>query len=321
MPRKRTQEEFEQIVLEKLGPDYKVLGKYVNKDTKILMQHYICGNEFLKRPHDIAAKGSGCPYCNGSKPAKYSEEYVKQHTPEPFVYDSGYTNFSTKCKFYCKQCRSYFEQTPRRIIIENIHSCKCTPNRKKTHEDFLLELGDECLLEYEILDQYQGIDKPIGFKHKKCNTTFSLTPYQFIIRHSKLYCPICYYKKSKGEIAITEFLTQYKINFQKEFSFIKLPNKKFDFYLPEYQMAIEFDGAQHFYPIDFFGGEQGLKDTQRRDKEKNQFCLDNNITLLRIPYTEFEFINKILYEIFEEQSSTTIEKFTVKVSEVEQPIS
>lgn len=66
MPRRRTQEEFEQEVLKKIGPDYKVLGKYINKDTKIEMIHYSCGNTFMKNPHDVISKSSGCPYCNGN---------------------------------------------------------------------------------------------------------------------------------------------------------------------------------------------------------------------------------------------------------------
>jgi hypothetical protein len=73
MPRRMTQEEFEERVLESLGSDYKVLGQYINKDTKILMKHYACGNVFLKRPHDITSKGSGCPFCNGNRSAKYTE--------------------------------------------------------------------------------------------------------------------------------------------------------------------------------------------------------------------------------------------------------
>ena len=66
MGRRKTQHEFENEVMEKLGPDYKVLGQYINKDTKIEMLHYSCGNSFLKRPHDVTSKNSGCPYCNGN---------------------------------------------------------------------------------------------------------------------------------------------------------------------------------------------------------------------------------------------------------------
>lgn len=61
----------------------------------------------------------------------------------------------------------------------------------------------------------------------------------------------------------------------------------------------------------FFGGEQGLLETQKRDREKNKYCINNNIQLFRIPYTDFSHINQILNEIFKEKSSTTIEKYLV----------
>jgi len=69
---------------------------------------------------------------------------------------------------------------------------------------------------------------------------------------------------------------------------------KFDFYLPELNKCIEFDGIQHFKSFNFFGGEDKLKETQKRDDIKNQFCINNNINLIRIPYNEFKNINKTL---------------------------
>ena len=61
----------------------------------------------------------------------------------------------------------------------------------------------------------------------------------------------------------------------------------------------------------FFGGEDSFKDLQKRDYEKNQYCLKNKITLFRIPYTQINNIEKILSEILEEKRSTTIEKFLI----------
>lgn len=311
MPKRLTQEEFEQRVLEKLGTDYKVLGQYKNKDTKIEMIHYVCGNTFLKRPHDVMSKGSGCPFCNGTKPALYNEQWVKDNTPLPYHYISGYTAMKEKCIFYCDKCGIDFKQYPSRLINEHIYGCNCCPTKKKTNEDFLNELGEKCLKEYDILEEYINIDTKITFKHKPCGTEFKLSPYNFIHQANKKYCPICYYKKSNGEKFITQFLENKKIDYQREFSLPGMGRKKFDFYLPELKVAIEYDGSQHFYPNDFFGGEQGFIETQQRDNEKNQYCLDNNITLYRIPYTELYNINQILHEIFEEKSSTTIEKYLI----------
>nr|DAF58713.1 MAG TPA: restriction enzyme [Siphoviridae sp. ctxMM9] len=73
MPKKKTQEEFERDVYNKLGENYELLSPYTNAHGKVLMRHLICGNKFEKNIHDIITKGSGCPYCNGTKPAKYNE--------------------------------------------------------------------------------------------------------------------------------------------------------------------------------------------------------------------------------------------------------
>lgn len=102
-----------------------------------------------------------------------------------------------KCVFHCDRCGKDFEQQPSRLIVQHIYGCGCCPTKKKTNEEFLEEIK-EVLDEYEILESYVNIDTPIKFKHIPCGTEFSLSPYKFIHRHDKKYCPICYYKKSKG---------------------------------------------------------------------------------------------------------------------------
>ena len=66
---------------------------------------------------------------------------------------------------------------------------------------------------------------------------------------------------------------------------------------------IEYDGKQHFEPIDFFGGEDGFRKTQERDKIKNAYCKSHNIPLLRLPYTLS--INEIKTKIYEYYLSLT----------------
>ena len=70
----------------------------------------------------------------------------------------------------------------------------------------------------------------------------------------------------------------------------------FDFYLPDYNICIEYDGELHYKSIDFYGGEEELMKQQNRDNIKTQYCKDNNITLIRIPYWDLNNINKILSE-------------------------
>lgn len=59
---------------------------------------------------------------------------------------------------------------------------------------------------------------------------------------------------------------------------------RFDFYLPQYNTLIEYDGKQHFEPIEFFGGEEKFNKLQENDKIKNEYCKNNKIPLIRISY-------------------------------------
>ena len=59
----------------------------------------------------------------------------------------------------------------------------------------------------------------------------------------------------------------------------------FDFYLPEYNICIEYDGEHHFRPIEMWGGYEKFIINQENDEIKNEYCKNHNITLLRLPYT------------------------------------
>lgn len=112
MPKRLTQKEFQDRVLQKLGPSYIVLGEYKNKETKIEILHYKCGNKFLKRPGDIMTKGSGCPYCNGNQKAKYTESWVIQNTPYPYKYIKGYNAMKKSVFFIVKNVKLILNNFP-----------------------------------------------------------------------------------------------------------------------------------------------------------------------------------------------------------------
>lgn len=106
-------------------------------------------------------------------------------------------------------------------------------------------------------------------------------------------CPAC--SESKGEKFIRKFFGYTNINFIPQFKIKECRNIKelpFDFYLPDYNLLIEYDGILHF--IDKFNNPKEFKKIQMRDKIKTQFCIDNNIPLLRIHYKDFKNIESIL---------------------------
>lgn len=114
---------------------------------------------------------------------------------------------------------------------------------------------------------------------------------------------------SFGEAKVAEFLKSNKIMFQREKEFEDLINPKtnkklrFDFYLPNINICIEYDGKQHFeytpsiHGNSFDKGQVLVEQQQYRDSVKDEYCRDNNIKMIRISYKEFHKIDDILHEI------------------------
>jgi very-short-patch-repair endonuclease len=106
--------------------------------------------------------------------------------------------------------------------------------------------------------------------------------------------------QSKGGKRISKWLESKNIEYIPEKTFVgckNILNLYFDFYLPKYNLCIEYDGEQHF-PFrnfgKFFGGKEGYAKIVKNDAIKTNYCKDNNINLLRIPYWNIENIDIIL---------------------------
>jgi very-short-patch-repair endonuclease len=120
---------------------------------------------------------------------------------------------------------------------------------------------------------------------------------KYHIHGTQVGCAKCC--RSKGEMLIETWLIKNNIKFEDQKRFDTFRTKKFDFYLPDCNMCIEYDGAQHFFEKHQLTSDKKLakklfEDVQIRDKQKTLFCLKNGIRLLRIPYFKFKQINEIL---------------------------
>ena len=107
--------------------------------------------------------------------------------------------------------------------------------------------------------------------------------------------------ESKGEMEIRKWLESKGIKFEKEKTFnecLNIGKLRFDFWIPDYNTCIEFDGLQHFKAIYQFGGEEEFEKTKERDLVKNNYCKISNINLIRLNYKNldrgdiFEFLDK-----------------------------
>lgn len=100
-------------------------------------------------------------------------------------------------------------------------------------------------------------------------------------------CPRC--NESKGENEIRSILDLNKIKYINQYKFPDCKNKNelpFDFYLPDSNTCIEFNGIQHYKPVLYFGGIDKFKQQQINDNIKKEYCKNNNIKLIIIRYNE-----------------------------------
>jgi len=110
-------------------------------------------------------------------------------------------------------------------------------------------------------------------------------------------CPVC--RSSHGEKYILDVLLDLELMYIREQTFSDCKYKallRFDFYLPDFNLCIEFDGIQHFEPVSFFGGKIGYELIRIKDKIKDQYCLKHGLRLIRIPYYNFNRIDQIIEE-------------------------
>lgn len=126
----------------------------------------------------------------------------------------------------------------------------------------------------------------------KCDCGNYTTTYRTVLLNGRKKSCGC--AKSTGEQKIKRFLQQNNINFTIEQSFENLLGDKktklrFDFYINN-SYLIEYDGIQHFKPVEYFGGEKQFQLQKHYDKIKNEYCKTHNIPLIRIPYWHYNDI-------------------------------
>jgi len=152
--------------------------------------------------------------------------------------------------------------------------------------------------EYELLEHnYLNAYTPINIKHLKCGHIYPITMTSFL-RGSR--CPKC--NESKGENIIRCFCENNNIFFSTQYKFPNLVSDlgnclRFDFAIFEdinkskLKLLIEYDGIFHYKKV---YDQDGFELIQYHDKLKNQYCKNNKIPLLRIPYWEFDNVENIL---------------------------
>ena len=256
---------------------------YNNPQNKIKI---ICKKHglFEQKPYNHL-NGQNCPKCSNEYKILTDNNFiVKSKKIHGNKYDYSlvdYIGTHDKVKIICKK-HGEFKQQPNQHLSGN----GCI----------------ECFHEKYILTNF--IERSIKIHNDKYD--YSLVDYKNTRTKVKIICPIhgifeqlpsnhlankgckmC--NESKGEKEIINYLVNNNISFEREKTFKDCKYKRslsFDFYLPSLNVCVEYDGIQHFESIEYFGGITKLNYTKNNDNIKNNYCMNNNIGLIRIKYDQ-----------------------------------
>ena len=229
---------------------------------------------------------------------KHTYEYVKKYIEEQGyeLISKEYINNVTKIEVKCQHGHIYKVRF-RDFKNRNERCPICNKNSERLkYEDVKNYIESQG---YELIsDTY--INNCTKLKIKCPNGHIFFAKYNNF-KDSNTRCPIRS-SNSKGEDKIKKYLETQKIKFYQQYRFEDCRDERtlpFDFYLPDYNICIEYDGIQHFEPQDFAGkgenwAEQQLLSTKNKDEIKSNYCKNNNIKLIRISYLEFNNIEGIL---------------------------
>lgn len=298
--RKLSKEDFIQKVHEIHGDKYDYSKvDYINYSTKVCI---ICPKhgEFWMTPSNHINGKQGCPKCKFEKQSK--EPHRKSKTTEQFIEDAKkihvdkydyskfiYINNKTKGIIICPKHGEFLQEPSNHLKGMGCPECGRKIRKRKTTEQFILEAiqkhGNKYSYDKTIYVRKQ--DKVL-IHCNICGTDF----WQEASAHLKGQgCPECNKNNSisKGEQLVMNILNELKIPFDyqvKEYDCIHNRNFIYDFVinLNNKKYIIEYNGRQHYIPIEYLGGKLRFSEQTLRDENLRDYCKIKKYNLLEIKY-------------------------------------
>ncbi|PFH80434.1 hypothetical protein COI61_03820 [Bacillus cereus] len=306
---RRTHEQFVEEIRAIHGDSIEIVGKYTVAHNTIEIIHRKCGQ--VRKPYagNLLQGYSGCRECGlkelWAKNTMTDEDYknrVKSIHGDDVIPLEEYKGVRVYTKHFHISCGRTWTTQAGNVL--NGHSCdKCAREAKRlTDEEYRERLYKIYQSEIQwISGSYETYKSILTFKNNNCNHVFEKNAGDMVntARMMVNNCPRC--SSSKGEVRIGKFLNSINVKYKAEYIFADCRNiypLPFDFAVlkdnDDIEMIIEFDGQEHFEPIEYFGGDEKFKQRIKNDQMKNEYCKVNNIKLIRIPYWECDKIESIL---------------------------
>lgn len=276
---------------------------YLNAHIKVEVVCPKHGSFFMKPNHLLS--NHGCPNCGykilGESKKSNNHEFIEKCKKIHPEYDYSKVNYVTahiKVEVICPTHGSFF-CSPNNLLRD--HGCpKCAIEVSiKRNTSNTQEFVDRCKkihLKYDYSKvNYIDARTKVEVICPTHGSFFSL-PANLLRDHG---CPSC--KSSKGEKFIANWLkvNNYEFTPQKRFPTCRLKNTlPFDFYIHNRNLLIEYQGEQHFRPIEIWGGMNSFLNTVKRDHIKYKWSRDNGYVIIYLDYTmSEEFMTEILETI------------------------
>ena len=272
--------------------------EYVNSQTKVCINCREHG-EFWQTPNNHLS-GYGCSKCSGLYVPTTEEWIASARKTHGDKYDYSmvkYVKANTKICIICPK-HGEFWQIPG-DHIRGIGCSKCGGTSALTKEEFIKKAHEVHSEKYDYYKVHY-----VNNRTKVCikcpeHGEFWQTPKSHLKGRGCQTCNLSHLERS-----VMNYLDEHGItyDYQKRFKWLGL--QSLDFYLPDYNVGIECQGGQHYEPADYFGGEDGFKQTLERDKRKFKKCKKNGIKVLyysnlgiEYPYEVFEDLDLLFKEI------------------------
>lgn len=297
------------LVKELNDPNIELLEDYRGAFVKIKCLCKIHNVEWMVTPNNLRS-GYRCPKCSTENRRKACsrthEEFIKELSESNPNIEAltTYVNANKKITFRCKIHDYTWDCVPEKLLVFHWGCPICsrirkTKNQSKTNEQFVKELN-EINPNIEPLEEYVNGNTKILMRCKIHDYKWKVIPGSLL--YQKTGCPLC--SASHGEKEVNSILTKWGYKFEQQKRFqdckdeISLP---FDFYLPEYNICIEYDGEQHYENGRFKWRENGkrknsFRTTKLHDAIKDEYCSTHKIPLIRIPYWESDDMESFLFD-------------------------
>lgn len=256
---------------------YRIFIEYICK------KHQIEGVQ-IKEKYALQKSKIPCRYCNHKKlPKDYILKLAKDGSPNIEILSDDFEKINDYVDCKCLIHNKITKKCIRDIILNrSCYYCGLDKlsNYSKLSDSEISNRIHSINNKIEYISGYDGANKRFKVRCKVCGYEWET------YLHSVNLCPCCenFYH---GEKYIENYLIKNQIKYvsQKKFDDCKYKHKlSFDFYLPDKNICIEYQGQQHYVPIEYFGGIEKFHIQQIKDGIKRDYCKENNIKLVEISY-------------------------------------